>query len=325
MILSGVGGDSANMREDEHQPHVIVASLNTSWETRIIAPRWRRGSVTRVVEASTFPGGKPLNVLRLCISMGVRVRLVALADAGLAESVTSLCNGAGVPADLIVTAAPSRTTAAIVDERGRATVFNGEGLSASEDELARCLRILGERTRAGDVLVVSGSFPVPFAEGLVSGLSMLADARKARFLLDTSGPQLQAGLRASPDILKINERELAAVRGRAGHPSPWSQLRRVAPEPRNLVVTAGSRGLRGWDETGRHWLVRPPGIDAVNVVGAGDAVAAGMAAALASGGQFLDALVEGTAWAAARAERLDLAISRARVAEFVSRTRVRLV
>jgi fructose-1-phosphate kinase PfkB-like protein len=324
MIARGDGVDSGPTRpRGQRQRHVVVASLNTAWETRFLAPGWRRGSVTRAVDSSTFPGGKPLNVIRLCISMGVPVELVALADAGLADRLSSLCTAAGVPVDLIVSQAPSRSTTAVIDERGRATVLNGEGQTPGADELTRCIRALGERTGPGDVLVVAGSFPMQVPDGLLSQLSLLADERKARFLLDTSGSQLDSGLRLGPDIVKVNERELAAVRPTGG-PLGWSRDLGALTGPRNLVVTAGRRGLRARDETGRQWIVRPPTVESVNTVGVGDALAAGMAAKLAAGGEFLEALVAGTAWAAARAERFDLAISPERVADLARRTRVQV-
>jgi 1-phosphofructokinase family hexose kinase len=304
---------------------VVVVSLNTAWEALIHAPRWRRGSVVRVAEAITFAGGKPLNILRLCISMAVDVELVALADGGLAERVTAMCDDAGVPVDVIVTETPSRTTAVIVEAAGRATVFNGQGIAPREDQLERCLLALDRRLGRGDVLVVAGSFPQPVPPDLVSRLAALAGAKEARFLLDTSGAPLEAGLAAGADIVKTNEHELAAVRSAPGRVATWPGLRRLAPEPANLVVTASRRGLRGWDDSGCQWLVRPPAIKATNTVGAGDAVAAGMAAALARGGSFRDSIIEGTAWAAARAERYDFAIAPERVAELAAQTRVQEV
>lgn len=79
----------------------------------------------------------------------------------------------------------------------------------------------------------------------------------------------------------------------------------VAPEPDALVVTAGARGARAWVGEQR-WTVSAPRQVPVNPIGAGDAVAAGIAVGLAAGVPWPDVLADGVAWGAAKVHEFDL-------------------
>jgi 1-phosphofructokinase len=146
--------------------------------------------------------------------------------------------------------------------------------------------------------------PLP-AEALALELygQLVADARAggARVLVDLSSPRLDAALAGEPDVVKLNDWELAAyVKGPVAEPR---QLLGAARRLRDagaqrVIVTRGEQpGLvLDGDEA---WTLRPPRLERGFREGCGDAMMGALAARLAQGEAFLDAVVTGAAAGAA--------------------------
>ena len=79
-------------------------------------------------------------------------------------------------------------------------------------------------------------------------------------------------------------------------------------------ITDGAAGLRAWLPDGRGVRVLPPPeLAVVATLGAGDAVTAGLAIALAGGNEPIDGFVLGTAMAASTLDHLDASVDRVAV------------
>ena len=287
---------------------IVIPSLGTSRDVILDAPGWRRGAVGRAERQFVLPGGKPLNVARFLGAMGVPCRLVLLADAALATDAAAMLPPR-VSADLLVTAAPSRTDVAIVDGRGGLTVLNGPPAPIEPGELDAAMEATEAALAERDVLVLAGSQPAGAVRRLLEGGRRVS----ARVLVDLSGGDLLDGLAGRPELVKVNAAELAASRG-ADVERAWRDGPGLIPEAGAVVVTRGGRGLRAWLPSGK--VVRVPAIRApvVNPFGAGDAVTAALAAALFVGEVTVDALLDGAAWAAAVVGEFGLDLDPARAA-----------
>lgn len=283
---------------------IVIASLHTAHEIIMRVPGWRPGDVSRAEATVVTAGGKPLNVARFAGRMGADVRLLAAADAVLAERMAHDASLRRMGMTIVTTVRHSRTDIALVDADGAATVVNGEPSTLERFEADRVVATLRRWLGLGDRFVLAGSLPGPAPVELLVRVIALARRATAELIVDASGPILAAALDAHPTIVKVTADELAAARG--GDPArAWEGGRELAPEPENLIVTGGSRGLRAWLADGSAVEVRPPLVHAVNTLGAGDAVTAGIALTLDTGGSLQDGLVLGTAMAAARLNRLE--------------------
>lgn len=287
---------------------IVIPSLNTSRDVILEAPRWRRGRVERAVSQVVVPGGKPLNVARFLGAMGVPCRLVLLADGPLAAEVAAILPPP-VSADLFVTATRSRTDVAIVERSGRLTVLNGPAPSVLAAEVEAAVDGVRAALAERDVLVLAGSQP----RGVSSDLVALAGQVGARLLVDASGEDLQVALTAGPELVTVNAVELAALAG-VRATQAWREGPALAPRAGGMVVTWGRRGLRGWLPDGAR--VRVPAVPAraVNPYGAGDAVTAALAAAMAAGRIDATSLLDAAAWAGAVTEVLGLDLDPGRAA-----------
>jgi fructose-1-phosphate kinase PfkB-like protein len=280
---------------------IVVASLSTSRDVIVQAPSWAAGAVERADREEIGPGGKAFNVARICGRMGTPVRLVAVVDAVLSEDVRPALSPL-VETHVVISATLSRTDICLTDGAGTTTVINAPVPEPESIDVTRAMSLLEDRVEAGDIVVVAGRQP----EGACRRLLELTEQRSARALLDTSGPDLAASLSRAPSVVKVNASELAAISRGSDPADAWRDGRALAPLAKELVVTGGVMGARAWLADGRLVEVRPPRIRAVNAFGAGDALTAGIVAALVEDRPLLEGLIRGTAWAAASAEQLTL-------------------
>jgi 1-phosphofructokinase len=136
-------------------------------------------------------------------------------------------------------------------------------------------------------------------------------------LVDLSSPRLESALEGRPDLVKLNDWELAQfVSGPVATPT---ELREAAERLRDagagmVVVTRGGEPalvLRGEEA----WRLTPPRFDRGFREGCGDSMMGGVAASLASGAEWRQALVTGAAAGAANFLRHGLGSGSDRVVE----------
>jgi tagatose 6-phosphate kinase len=104
-------------------------------------------------------------------------------------------------------------------------------------------------------------------------------------VVDAQGVQLRNAVAVRPLVVKINRNELAAVAGSL-RGAEW------------LVVSDGARRVTV-DHAGKKFIVSPPRVKAVNPIGSGDAMLAGIAVALVRGATMPEAIRWGVACGAA--------------------------
>jgi fructose-1-phosphate kinase PfkB-like protein len=132
--------------------------------------------------------------------------------------------------------------------------------------------------------------------GAVASLGAAARRRGLQVAVDTSGPALAEAWSSAPDLVRINDEELAgALPAQASSSAPSRET------PVAGVVSRGARPFDAWDGESR-WRVSPPNVEAVNAIGCGDAMMAGLLASLVRGASFPSALRTATALASACAE-----------------------
>lgn len=149
-----------------------------------------------------------------------------------------------------------------------------------------------------DVLAICNPYP---GEALPLDVywDLVANARGAgvRVVADLSSPRVEAAAAAGPELVKLNDWELAAyVKGPVDTPQ---RLRGAAERlrelgARNVLVTrAGDPALALLG--GEAWELVPPKFEAGSREGCGDTMMGAISAALAGGRELRDALVLGAA------------------------------
>lgn len=159
----------------------------------------------------------------------------------------------------------------------------------------------GAGGRGPDVLALCGSSPGPLADGLFPEFLRTGAESGLLTLLDSSGAGLRHGLAAGPTIVKVNRAEAEGLLGRplptmAEQVAAVTELRQRGA--RWAILTLGEQGaILATD--GGCWASRPPAVAAVNPIGSGDAMTAGLLTGVRRGLAPAECLRLGTAVAAA--------------------------
>ena len=159
-----------------------------------------------------------------------------------------------------------------------------------------CAEALGS-----EALAVCGGYPAEVVPDTVYGeLVATARANKVPSFVDLSSPSLDGALEAGPDVVKINDWQLAEwlsapVDGARWRPAAERLL--AAGAGAAVVTRAGEPALAVRD--GQAWDLVPPRLERGFREGCGDSMLGAMAAATAAGESWEDSLVLGAAAGAA--------------------------
>jgi 1-phosphofructokinase len=216
----------------------------------------------------------------------------------------------------------------VLDRRGGERRLLSEALSPppSRHELDALVSATCSAALDCQALVVCNPYPGDTLPLDVYG-SLVADVSQqgVPVLVDLSSPRLEAALEGKPDLVKLNDWELAEfVSGPVDTPA---ELRAGAEALRAagagmVVVTRGGEPalvLRG----GEVWTLTPPQFDRGFREGCGDSMMGAIVARLAAGADWRQALVTGAAAGAANFLRHGLGSGSAEVVEELA-ARVRL-
>jgi 1-phosphofructokinase family hexose kinase len=177
----------------------------------------------------------------------------------------------------------------IVDHARGETVIDERGAPVDAGRVRALRRRFRRHLESAQVVILNGSLPPGIPDDLYA--SMIAEAAPRPTILDTSGAALRHGLESQPTVAKPNRRELEEVLGR-----PLASLEDVAAAAEDLhaqgtgwvVVSLGADGVVLASGEGT-WHLRPPPVERVNAVGAGDSLVAGLASGLTRGYTSLEA------------------------------------
>jgi ribokinase len=267
---------------------VVFGSLNLDLVARV--PRLPVPGETLLGTAFVMtPGGKGANQALAARRAGAEVKLFGHVGVdALASEALALLDGSGV--DLTgVTPVEQPTGVALihVDPHGENAITVVPGANAS----ARAAQVSDGALVPGNTLLMQ--LEVPLTE--VAALARRARARGARVLLNAApAATLPAGLLADVDVLLVNETEAAALARDLGVDGMDALCRRVAETDGILVVTRGGEGVR-YAAAGDITERAAPRVTVVDTVGAGDAFAGALAAALDRGADIDRAISEALA------------------------------
>ena len=283
---------------------ILTVTLNPALDVTYCVDRLAVHSATRVQHVRQRAGGKGVNVARFAAAARPAVTVCATGLAGglRGEAIRADVAKLGIREEFEAIAGESRQTVTIVDGGFPApphpTELREPGPAVGADEWDRFLRRFGSLARDARVVVLSGSLPPGIPGDAYATLTHAGRRAGARVIVDTGGRALRSACAAAPDIIKPNELELGDAL-----PSAWQDHSDTGGKPheaggRRERVIAAARALR---ELGARavvasqghagsvavtadgaWRVTHPRIDG-NPVGAGDALVAGLALAMAPG------------------------------------------
>jgi fructose-1-phosphate kinase PfkB-like protein len=238
-----------------------------------------RGQAVRAVV-----GGKGNNVARALSRLGRAARPVTFLGGDVGTHCRDLLiDDDGLEPLVITTAAPTRVILTVRTEgTSEQTAFFDPDPAITPAEADALCGTVEAVLATGEVeaLTLSGSSPAPATHGVYSDVIGLCRTCRVPVFLDTYGPALDAIWGFWPDALQLNRREAAAHLHTNGSDLTDAQVGALLDSwarhgVRCAIVTDGPSPAFARLH-GRHYRACPPAIAAVNPIGSGDCLLAGI-------------------------------------------------
>ena len=283
---------------------ILVLGTTPALQRTMVFDRVRLDAVNRAASVTEYASGKPINAARVLRTIGRDVLVTGFLGGDTGRIVRQDLDRAGIPHDFHEVRPATRTCVTVVDRTAaQATELVEESARVDDADWPAMLEKLRGLLPRAVMLVMLGSLPPGAPQDFYAQCVALANAAGVRTILDAKGEPLRHALRERPFVIKPNRKELEETVGRPieSRDALQDAIAEVLREgPRWAVVTAGAEGAYVGDGQAL-WHLNAPSIDVVSPIGSGDAMAAGLAAALSEDLKLPKAAVLGVACAAGNA------------------------
>ncbi len=292
------------MNEDTTSSVILAAGLTPAWQQILVFDSLRIGEVNRASEAKWCASGKVLNVGLALHYLGAPCLNLAIAGGPQGEIMDREFSALGIPHRWVKSQSHTRVCTTILDRsNGVSTELVQNAEPTRAEELEEFIRLYEEEVGRARMAVLIGSLPEGTPKTFYHDL---IHKTRVPVVLDASGPELLAALPDHPLCVKPNRAELGKTLGSSL--TSDADLKQAMARVNSLgaewvVVSQGEKSL--WASSSeRIYEFRPPKIEAVNPIGSGDCLAAGIAWGVASGMGMLEAILHGIAAATENASML---------------------
>ena len=286
---------------------IVCVTLNPCLDKTLCVGPWRPGDHVRGRSVREVVGGKGNNVARALTRLGHVARPATILGGDIGRRCERLLRGDdGLDPIVAPSAAETRVilTVRAVDGAEPTAFFDPDPAVTAEEAAALLNMVEGTLAVGGvEALTLSGSSPSPATHDIYADMIALARSRGVPTFLDTYGPPLKHLWGFWPEVIQLNRREAAGHLG-VDDPSDAEVFGLLGEWSRRgveLAVVTDGPGPVLAASRGRRLVARPPAIEAVNPVGSGDSMLAGLVDGRLSGLDGAGMLRRGIAAAAANA------------------------
>lgn len=269
-------------------------AIDKSTSVPILIPEKKMSCTAPIYE----PGGGGVNVARALKKLGAEATAIYLAGGNTGEMYTQLLVKEAVTTLVVPTKGNTRENFIVEEtQTNKQYRFGLPGAQISEQEWQLCLTELEKMTEIS-FIVVSGSIPPGIPENIFSKISAIAQAKKAKLVVDTSGEALKHAIKAGVYLIKPSLGELAMLVGMENLPAEQvAQSARKVIEQGNCEVVVVSMGAAGAMLVTKELAikVKAPEVKIRSTVGAGDSMVAGIVLSLMKNPSLKTALQYGVA------------------------------
>ncbi|WP_158118887.1 1-phosphofructokinase [Vibrio metoecus] len=257
---------------------VVTITLNPALDLTGSMNQLNVGSVSLVEQSSLHAAGKGVNVAKVLSELGADVTVTGFLGRDNQELFCQLFNQLGVRDEFIRIDGATRINVKLVEHNGAVSDINFPGITVTQADIDAFEATLLRLAQDHDYFVLAGSLPKGISPQRCAGwISQLRSMNK-KVLFDSSREALMVGLEARPWLIKPNDEELSQWCGKElttlkECQQAASQL--AQKEIENIVISMGANGVMWLNEN--EWLhAKPPKMQVVSTVGAGDTLVAGL-------------------------------------------------
>jgi tagatose 6-phosphate kinase len=258
----------------------------------------RPDTVNRAILTLDGAAGKSINVAKILRLLGERPKVITLLVGDRGRYVRTQLVERGIALDGIEVFAPTRQCVTVIDSAaGTHTELVEESAAVEPNDFEPLRASIRQSLPHSRAAVMSGTIAPGGPKAFYGECARLAHEAGVLSVVDAQGDALLEALTAGPGLVKPNRAELAATVGRELNDDAAVRLAMrelLERGAQRVIVTAGKAPTLALE--GRtFWRIAPPSITAVNPIGSGDALTAGLVWRLLRG----DDLGEACRWGAA--------------------------
>jgi 1-phosphofructokinase family hexose kinase len=281
---------------------ILTITLNTAIDRTLFIKEFSWGKTIRATRTVLGMGGKATDASWILSEIGETNCAMGFAAGETGKLLRRMLEERGSQTNFIWVNGETRTNIVIISEsgQGQSTLVSGE-LKITADKIAE---FRDEYTRQLDqtqCLIIGGSVPAGVSPRIYYDLVKEARSLGIPVVFDANGPGLRIGLEGQPTVIKPNIDEISDLAG--WEVTTIQHAYQAAKELQKksstiFVITLGSDGALAVAPD-RAYLIPPLELNVVSSAGAGDAVVAGLSAALSKGQSLEEGLRLGFAAAGA--------------------------
>lgn len=252
-----------------------------------------------ILSSHETAGGRGLNASCVVHAFGMETVAVCISGGRAGKRLEELLGvGCTYTPEIVRVRNEIRTNFTIADRSGLAIKLNEKGPQVSSAELQRVEKAVKTHLKRAAWLMLCGSLPRGVPSDFYARLVHRANRDGVPVLLDADGESLEAALAEKPTIVTPNQQEAERLLDRvlltrSHFMEAVEHIRAMGA--RAVVLSLGARGAMAAREGGRSIEVVPPRVEALCPIGAGDALGAAFAWAMATKDDFEDAVRWGVA------------------------------
>lgn len=263
---------------------IITVTLNTGLDQTLFIPAFEPFRTTRATQSALGMGSKGIDTSWSLGCWGVPSLALGFAAGDIGHLMDTMLHAKGVATDFVWVNGSTRWNTVIVcQDHGCATTITTSTLEVLPEHLVDFDHKFNQALTGADCVALSGSCPKSVPMDFYPRLIERANAANIPVLLDSSGECLKASFNAKPWLVKPNWHELEDLAGEnaSSRQEIYALAKRLQGDSGvNMLVTLGVEGAYALIGESHYWIPTVP-VKVVSAAGAGDAVIAGIAAALA--------------------------------------------
>jgi tagatose 6-phosphate kinase len=276
---------------------ILVVGLSPAWQRTLeFSQDIQLGEVNRARRVTETASGKGVNVARVARQLGGDSRLITVVGGLRGDLFARALKKESFPVRIVRVARETRPCQTLIAP-GAVTELVEETRRLTPREAAAVVAAFAAELPRAKFVILTGSVPPGCSAGFYARLARASWRAGVPVLLDAQGDQLMNAVREKPFLVKVNRSELAMATGRSCE-SAARQL--LASGVKWVAISRGPKSVLVFGKTEK-WVVTPPVVAAVNPIGSGDAMMAGIATALDRGQAMVEAVRFGVACGAANA------------------------
>jgi 1-phosphofructokinase family hexose kinase len=281
---------------------IVTVTLNPAVDRTYFIKDFVWNRTIRASQSVLGMGGKATDASWVLGELGYANLALGFAAGDTGRLMEKMLRQRGCKTDFVRVEGDTRTNIVIAGSEGRGqSTLTEPGLQIESRYMEKFRKKFSASLQKASCVLIGGSLPPGLDTSIYTGLVKQARLAGLPVVFDASGLGLKAGMEGRPTIAKPNIDEIAELYGR-----PVTTIEEAYKAGRELqdkygaalVITLGSEGALAV-LPGRAYRIPVLKIPVTSTAGAGDAVLAGLAAALSQGKPIEDGLRLGFAAAAA--------------------------